>query len=92
MFDFGDLYVPWNTEKIKAQQAFLQTYPAKAYWRRGRLVPHAYDDTGRVGLNIQFHKDEAGPWLIYQEPDRPNAFYKDNDNIVTGKQIGRAHV
>jgi hypothetical protein len=37
MFDFGDLYSPFNLDKVKAQIQFLRDNPAKAYWRRGRL-------------------------------------------------------
>lgn len=85
MFDFGDLYSPFNLDKVKERITYLRTTAEgrkEAYWRRGRLVPHNYFDNGRPGINVQWHEDNYGQWLIKEFPKRPNAFMIDDYGIV----------
>jgi len=80
MFDFGDSYSPFNTQKLLTQRQELKERPV--YWRRGRLIPHMFDETGNNRLNIQFHDDPNGQWMIRELPKVPNAFEKSEYNIV----------
>jgi hypothetical protein len=85
MFDFGDLYSPFNLDKVKEQINWLTTTEEgrkAGYWRRGRLVPHHYDTNGTQKINVQFHDDPNGLWLVKEFPKRPNAFTIDDYGIV----------
>ncbi len=85
MFDFGDLYSPFNLDKVKEQINWLKETDEgrkQAYWRRGRLIAHSYFDNGRPGINIQWHEDTSGLWWVKEFPKRPNAFIIDDYGIV----------
>ena len=82
MFDFGELFNPFDQEKLKYQLQWCKDNPTQAYWRRGRLVPYEYLDDGTPQFNIRFHDDPHGLWFISEMPVQPNAFSIDDNRIV----------
>ena len=81
MFSFGELFNPFDREKILAQIEYLKCNPKEANWRRGNLVVYEYMEDGTPGINVRFHDNQNGSWLIREPPKVPNAFYVDENKV-----------
>lgn len=82
MFDFGDMYSPFNLDKVKEQIQWLRDNPKEAYWRRGRLVPHTHYSDGTQRIHIEWHDDNSGLWYVREFPKQPNAFMINDYGVV----------
>jgi hypothetical protein len=84
MWDFGNSYSPFNLDNIKERKQFLINNPVPLRRGKLKLQKESFVRNGDevIDFNVEFEDSEAGNWLIYELPKKPNQFEIDWERKV----------